>query len=147
MRSRTVRDLIGDLVGRTWSTEDGDRPLAPADVLVVAPYNAQVNLIRALLDEVELHEVRVGTVDKFQGQEAAVAIISMASSSASSGRGASFVLSRNRLNVAISRAQHTAYLVHSPQLTDVIPSSTHGLAQLGAFLGTSRSGRRPAEDA
>ena len=71
-----------------------------------------------------------------------MAIISMASSAASSGRGASFVLSRNRLNVALSRAQHTTYLVHAPQLTDVIPATTHGLAQLGAFLGTSRSGRR-----
>lgn len=139
--ARVVLRLVVDVVGRTWSTEDGERPLEPDDVLVVAPYNAQVNLIRAVLDQAGMEAVRVGTVDKFQGQEAAVAIISMASSTASSGRGASFVLSRNRLNVALSRAQHTAYLVHAPQLTDVIPGSTHGLAQLGAFLGTSRSGR------
>lgn len=143
--ARTVLRLVVDVVGRTWSTEHGDRPLDPADVLVVAPYNAQVNLIRSLLDDAGLDAVRVGTVDKFQGQEAAVVIISMASSSASSGRGASFVLSRNRLNVALSRAQHTAYLVHAPQLTDVIPATTHGLAQLGAFLGTSRSGRSVPE--
>jgi uncharacterized protein len=108
---------------------------------VVAPYNAQVNLIRAVLDDAGLDAVRVGTVDKFQGQEAAVVVVSMASSSASSGRGASFVLSRNRLNVALSRAQHTAYLVHSPQLTDVIPATPHALTQLGAFLGASRWGR------
>ncbi|MGN6694452.1 MAG: TM0106 family RecB-like putative nuclease [Aquihabitans sp.] len=139
--ARTVLRLVVDVVGRTWATEDGERPLDPSDVLVVAPYNAQVNLIRSLVDEAGFEDVRVGTVDKFQGQEGAVVIISMASSSASSGRGASFVLSRNRLNVALSRAQHTAYLVHAPQLTDVIPATTYGLAQLGAFLGTSRSGR------
>jgi uncharacterized protein len=139
--ARTVLRLVVDVVGRTWATEDGERPLDPSDVLVVAPYNAQVNLIRSLVDEAGFDDVRVGTVDKFQGQEGAVVIISMASSSASSGRGASFVLSRNRLNVALSRAQHTAYLVHAPQLTDVIPATTYGLAQLGAFLGTSRSGR------
>ena len=143
--ARTVLRLVVDLVGRAWATEDGERPLDPSDVLVVAPYNAQVNLIRDILDEAGFDAVRVGTVDKFQGQEAAVAIISMASSSASSGRGASFVLSRNRLNVALSRAQHTAYLVHSPQLTDLIPATPHALAQLGAFLGTSRSGRRGAD--
>lgn len=143
--ARTVLRLIVDVVGRTWADEDGERPLDPGDVLVVAPYNAQVNLIRSLLDDAGFEDVRVGTVDKFQGQEAAVVIISMASSAASSGRGASFVLSRNRLNVALSRAQHTAYLVHAPQLTDVIPASTYGLAQLGAFLGTSRSGRPVAE--
>ena len=143
--ARAVLRLVVDVVGRTWTTEDGDRPLEPEDVLVVAPYNAQVNLIRTVLDAAELEDVRVGTVDKFQGQEAVVAIISMASSSASSGRGASFVLSRNRLNVALSRAQHTTFLVHSPQLTDVIPGSTHGLAQLGAFLGVSRAGRSAAD--
>lgn len=139
--ARTVLRLVVDAVGRSWVTEEGDRPLDPADVLVVAPYNAQVNLIRGLLDDAGLEGVRVGTVDKFQGQEAVVVIISMASSSASSGRGAAFVLSRNRLNVALSRAQHTAFLVHSPQLTDLIPATPHALAQLGAFLGTSRSGR------
>ncbi|MCU1371640.1 MAG: putative nuclease (RecB family) [Ilumatobacteraceae bacterium] len=139
--SRTVLRLVVDVVGRTWVTEQGDRPLDPCDILVVAPYNAQVNLIRTVLDDAGFDEVRVGTVDKFQGQEAPVVIVSMASSSASSGRGASFVLSRNRLNVALSRAQHTAYLVHSPQLTDLIPATPHALAQLGAFLGTSRSGR------
>ena len=78
----------------------------------------------------------VGTVDKFQGQEAAVVIVSMAASAAdSSSRGAGFLLSRHRLNVAISRAQHTAFLVHSPQLTDFVPATPRGLERLGAFLG------------
>lgn len=138
--------LVTDLVGRTWTDPaagrtPADRPLEPADVLVVAPYNAQVNLLRRWLDDAGFEATAVGTVDKFQGQEAPVVIVSMASSSASSGRGVGFVLSRNRLNVAISRAQHTAYLLHAPTLTDVVPGSPAGLLQLGAFLGASRRGR------
>ena len=90
--------------------------VAAADVMVVAPYNAQVNLLRERLPEA----VRVGTVDKFQGQEAKVVLYSMASSSGEDvPRGLEFLLSRNRLNVAISRAQCLAYLVASPRLLEV----------------------------
>jgi uncharacterized protein len=86
------------------------------EVIVLAPYNAQVNLLRDQLPD----GVRVGTVDKFQGQEALVAFYSMASSSgAEVPRGLEFLLSRNRLNVAISRAQCLAYLVCSPRLLEV----------------------------
>jgi predicted RecB family nuclease len=86
------------------------------EIIVLAPYNAHVNLLREHLPEA----VRVGTVDKFQGQEALVAIYSMASSSgAEVPRGLEFLLSRNRLNVAISRAQCLAYLVCSPRLLEV----------------------------
>ncbi len=84
--------------------------------MVVAPYNAQVNLLRELLPD----GVPVGTVDKFQGQEADVVLYSMASSSGEDvPRGLEFLLSRNRLNVAISRAQCLAYLVCSPRLLEV----------------------------
>jgi predicted RecB family nuclease len=87
-----------------------------ADVMVVAAYNAQVELLRSLLPAA----VRVGTVDKFQGQEALVVIYSMASSTGEDiPRGLEFLLSRNRLNVAISRAQCIAYLVCSPRLLEV----------------------------
>jgi uncharacterized protein len=86
------------------------------EIIVLAPYNAHVNLLRERLPA----EVRVGTVDKFQGQEALVAIYSMASSSgAEVPRGLEFLLSRNRLNVAISRAQCLAYLVCSARLLEV----------------------------
>jgi uncharacterized protein len=86
------------------------------DIIVVAPYNAQVNLLRELLPA----DIRVGTVDKFQGQQARVVLYSMASSSGEEiPRGLEFLLSRNRLNVAISRAQCLAYLVCSPQLLEV----------------------------
>lgn len=83
------------------------------EVLVVAPYNAHVNLLRQKVPD----GVRVGTVDKFQGQEADVVFFSMASSSvAEVPRGLDFLFSRNRLNVAISRARCLAYLVASPTL-------------------------------
>ena len=76
--------------------------------MVVSPYNVQVNALREALPA----EVPVGTVDKFQGQEAQVVLYSMASSSGEDvPRGLEFLLSRNRLNVAISRARCLAYLV------------------------------------
>ena len=88
----------------------------PREIKVVAPYNAQVNLLRSVLPA----EIDVGTVDKFQGQEAKVVLYSMASSSADEiPHGLEFLFSRNRLNVAISRAQCLAYLVCSPRLLDV----------------------------
>jgi uncharacterized protein len=88
------------------------------EVLIVAPYNAQVDLIRELLDKEGLIDVAVGTVDKFQGREAMVVIVSLAASSAlDAPRGLDFLLDRNRLNVAISRAKANCYLVYSPSLT------------------------------
>jgi superfamily I DNA and/or RNA helicase len=96
-----------------WRDRDGrERPLTPADVLVVAPYNAQVT---ALADA--LPAVRVGTVDKFQGQEAPVVIVSMTTSTAEDApRGMDFLYSGNRLNVATSRAKALCVLVGNKQL-------------------------------
>ena len=91
------------------------RSAGVTDVVVVAAYNAQVNALKEALPG-----VRVGTVDKFQGQEADVVIYSLASSSGEDvPRGLEFLLSRNRLNVAISRARCLAYLVCSPRLLEV----------------------------
>jgi len=88
--------------------------LTVEDVLIVAPYNAQVN---ALSDA--LPTARVGTVDKFQGQEAAVVIYSMASSSSEDApRGMDFLYDPHRFNVAISRARALAIVVASPTLLD-----------------------------
>jgi len=88
----------------------------PAAIKVMAPYNAQVDRLRSALPG----DVEVGTVDRFQGQEAQVVFYSMASSSgADVPRGLDFLLSRNRFNVAISRAQCLAYLVCSPRLLEV----------------------------
>jgi uncharacterized protein len=93
-----------------------DTGIGPREIKVVAAYNAQVALLRSKLPA----GVEVGTVDKFQGQEAKVVFYSMASSSGEDvPRGLDFLLSRNRLNVAISRAQCLAYLVCSPGLLEV----------------------------
>lgn len=140
-----VLSIVRDLVGRTWrdgSTSGvGDehgagRPLEPSDLLVITPYNAQVGLLRRVLADAGLDDVPVGTVDKFQGQEAPVVIVSMAASSPSDvSRGMSFLLDRHRLNVAISRGQVAAYLVRSRVLTDFSPRTPEELIALGAFLG------------
>jgi predicted RecB family nuclease len=132
---------IRALVGLAWTTEDGTRPLTAADVLVLAPYNAQVLLLRQHLAAAGLGDVRVGTVDKFQGTEAPVAIVSMtASSVADIPRGIPFLLNRNRLNVAISRAQYAAVIVRAETLTDYLPAAPSGLVDLGAFLALTGSG-------
>ena len=103
---------------------------------MVAAYNAQVRLIRRQLEEAGLSDVKVGTVDKFQGREDVAVIVSMAASSAEDlPRGIEFLLSPNRLNVAISRAQWVSYIVHSPTLRKVAPSTVTGLERLGGFLG------------
>ena len=84
---------------------------------MVSPYNMQVNLLKQRLPA----GARVGTVDKFQGQEAAVVLISMASSSADDApRGVDFLFSRNRLNVALSRARCLSVIFCSPTLLDLV---------------------------
>ena len=110
-----VRALVES--GSTWTDRHGsERPLTYRDMLVVAPYNAQVGQIASLLPA----EARVGTVDKFQGQEAPVSIYSMTSSSPDDApRGMSFLYSRNRLNVATSRAKAVALVVAEPALLRV----------------------------
>ena len=113
-----IAELVGALVAgdASWTTRDGERrPVTLDDVLVVAAYNAQVGEIRR-----RLPGARVGTVDKFQGQEAPVSIYSMASSTpADAPRGMEFLYSLNRLNVATSRARCLTVLVASPELVRV----------------------------
>lgn len=121
------------------------RALAMNDIIVVAPYNAQVECIANALLEAGLGEIRVGTVDRFQGQEAVLAIVSLAASSAEDvPRGLEFLLMRNRLNVAISRAQWAAHLVSSDRLGDGLPTSVEGVTALSGYLRlierASRSG-------
>ncbi|MGH2445816.1 MAG: DEAD/DEAH box helicase, partial [Candidatus Limnocylindria bacterium] len=117
--ARQVAGLVTALVesGSSWIDKDLEQhALGYDDVLVVAPYNAQVGAIAALLPP----GARVGTVDKFQGQEAPVSIYSMTSSSPEDApRGMSFLYSRNRLNVATSRARCIAVVVAEPALLRV----------------------------
>jgi uncharacterized protein len=110
-----VRALVES--GSTWIDQRGEeRPITWNDVLVVAPYNAQVGEIQRLLPA----GARVGTVDKFQGQEAPISIYSMTSSSPEDApRGMDFLYSRHRLNVATSRARCVAVVVAEPALLRV----------------------------
>jgi uncharacterized protein len=93
------------------------REISQDEILVVAPYNAQVDALKVALTEAGFDQVMVGTVDKFQGREGLVVIYSFAASSANDApRGLEFLLDRNRLNVAISRAKAHCYLVHGTGL-------------------------------
>lgn len=110
---------IAQLVGTIWTNQEGDNnPLTAADFMVVAPFNDQVRMIRDRLNaDTSTRGIAVGTVDKFQGREAAVVFFSMTTSTGEDiSRGADFLLSRNRLNVAISRARCLAYLVCTEDL-------------------------------
>ncbi|MCZ2404632.1 TM0106 family RecB-like putative nuclease [Paenarthrobacter sp. Z7-10] len=137
--ARQVRAHLGLL----WADpqDPAPRPLEETDILVVAAYNAQVQQISDVLTRADLRNVRVGTVDKFQGQEAPVVIVSMAASvAAGAPRGPDFLLSRNRINVAVSRGQWRAVVVRSPELTNYLPVHPEGLEQLGAFVGLCNAG-------
>lgn len=109
-----IETLYRTLLKQRWRDNRGvENNMTPQDVLVLAPYNAQVRTLRSTLGA----DARVGTVDKFQGQEAAVSIISMTSSDSDSmPRGLDFLFSVNRLNVAITRARCVAFIVGSPKL-------------------------------
>jgi uncharacterized protein len=129
--------LVGDLIGRTFTDNDPEasaRPLTESDIIVVTPYNAQRQLVLDALAAAGFPDVPVGTVDNFQGKEAVVSITSLAASSGRDApRGPEFLLLQNRLNVAISRAQVVAYLIHSPALLDDLPYTPEGVARLSAF--------------
>ena len=108
-----VAALVGDILASnsTWIDREGrEQPLTLADILIIAPYNAQVFELQT-----RLPGARIGTVDKFQGQEAPLVIYSMTTSShADAPRGMEFLYSLNRLNVATSRAKCICVLVASP---------------------------------
>ena len=95
--------------------------------------------MRAKLSKAGLAHVPVGTVDKFQGREAAVVLVSMTASAIDDiQRGMAFLLSRNRLNVAISRALWKTVLIRSRLLTEYLPATPDAMAQLGAFMRLCR---------
>lgn len=117
--AQLVASGIGRLLGTQWVNQDNvTSPLTAQDFMVVAPYNDQVLLLRQTLDQdADTRGVPVGTVDKFQGREAAVVFFTMTTSSSEHmPRSSEFLFSRNRLNVAISRARCLAYLVCTEEL-------------------------------
>jgi len=128
-----VADAIEEIIGGTVTDERGQtRALVERDILIVTPYNANVRRIRQTLDARRRFDVRVGTVDKFQGQEAPVVFFSMASSRGDEApRGIGFLFDRHRLNVAVSRAQALAVLVCSPALLETAATSVEQVVTIG----------------
>jgi superfamily I DNA and/or RNA helicase len=116
--------------GTTWTNADGlEQPIKLSDILIITPYNAQAFEIQQLLPG-----ARVGTVDKFQGQEAPIAIYSTATSSPSDApRGMEFLYSLNRLNVATSRARCMSILIGSPLLFEADCRSPRQIQLANAF--------------
>jgi uncharacterized protein len=115
-----VAEIVEALIGRRQVGPDGAaRTIGPDDVIVITPYNAQVAAIQGALRNRLGRTGNVGTVDRFQGREGVVAIYSMASSSREDApRDMGFLYSRNRLNVAVSRAESLALIVASPELLE-----------------------------
>ena len=126
-----VKALYDELQRRPYTAKDGStRPLKLEDFLFIAPYNAQVRAIQAALPI----GARVGSVDKFQGQEAPVCILSLCSSYGEYGsRGLRFILDRNRINVAVSRAQCLAVVVADPRITSAEAGSIEEMMLINLF--------------
>jgi uncharacterized protein len=123
--------LLKEIIGRDFTDiNNKTRKLTIEDILVISPYNAQVNYLLSILPE----GARVGTIDKFQGQEAAINIISMVTSDGDSiPRNKEFLFDRNRLNVAISRAQCASIILFNPALLDLYPTTYEQIKLLNNF--------------
>lgn len=128
---RTIQTLFKKLVGQQFTDKDGStRNLTTYDILVVSPYNVQVNYLKSILPP----QARVGTVDKFQGQEAPIVLLSMVTSDAEClPRDIDFLFSLNRMNVALSRAQCLAIVVASPRLLEVPCRTLDQLKLISSF--------------
>lgn len=130
-----VQSVHADLVGRSYTASDGTtKSLALGDFLFIAPYNAQVRALQLRLPD----NARIGSVDRFQGQEAPVCVLSLCSSYGEYGsRGLSFILDRNRINVAVSRAQCLAVVVADPRIAGAAASSLGEMRLINLFCKLS----------
>lgn len=126
-----IKEIYTELLGRVYTSADGrTRSLALSDFLFITPYNAQVRALHGALPP----GARVGSVDKFQGQEAPVCILSLCSSFGEYGsRGLGFILDQNRMNVAISRAQCLAVVVGDPRIAGTPSSSLSEMKLLNLY--------------
>jgi uncharacterized protein len=140
--------MVENLLTQRYRDKDGVvHSIGLENVLIVAPYNVQVNLLRQRLPE----GARVGTVDKFQGQEAEVVIVSMTTSNGDYlPRFMDFLFSKNRINVAISRARSLAIVVANPALLTISCRSPEDMALVNTlcwvrdYAATSSSSDRGA---
>jgi len=142
-----IAQLVEQLSGRSYQLANGKKGvLGCNDILITAPYNLQVNRLKHRLDA----KARIGTVDKFQGQQAPVSIHSLtASDGGSAPRGLDFLLASDRLNVAISRAQCLSIVVGSPELATGISTSIGNVQRLNRLctLMAAGSPQHPQGDA
>jgi len=130
-----IQAATGELLRGTWTEKDGStRPMRQTDIIVVAPYNAQVNALRDALPD----GIRVGTVDKFQGQEAPVCLVSMTASSAEeTSRGMEFLFSLNRINVAVSRAKGLSLVFGATRLREAKCETIEQMRLVNTLCGLS----------
>ncbi|MFK7732902.1 MAG: TM0106 family RecB-like putative nuclease [Pseudomonadales bacterium] len=132
-----IQELLHDLLQCTVHDNGAQRPLQLDDVLFVAPYNHQVSKLQQALGPA----AKVGSVDKFQGQQAPVVILSMCASNANdSPRGLDFLFDNQRLNVAISRAQCLAFVVANPALALTSVGSVQQMKQVDLFCALMQQG-------
>ena len=111
---KLINEYFKKILGKISTDSGKSKKIDIEDVMVVAPFNMQVNNLKKIIDK---KESRVGTIDKFQGQQAKIVFISMTSSDPENlPRHKEFFFSRNRLNVAISRAQCVAVILFNPKL-------------------------------
>ena len=135
--------ILKDLLDGTKSFTDKEgvaQPLQATDIKIITPYNAQLQLISKLIAQHNLPSIQIGTVDKFQGQEAPIVICSMATSSAEDApRGMDFIYSPNRLNVAVSRAKALFIMVASKKLFEANCKSPKQLKLVNPFCSLRES--------
>ncbi len=125
-----INEIYNQLLDQEIDDSGMIRQITEKDILVVTPYNVQVNYLRSILPK----NARVGTVDNFQGQEAPIVIISMVTSSAEYlPRNIEFLFSKNRLNVAISRAQCLAIIIANPKLLEVPCKTIEQMKMVNSF--------------
>jgi uncharacterized protein len=126
-----VLTIFQELIGSVyWDSAGKKRALSLADFLFVSPYNLQVNRLRDRLPD----NARVGSVDKFQGQEAPVTVLSFGTSfRETGGRGLTFLLDQNRLNVAVSRAKCLVIVVGDPRIAHSEASSVEEMARINLY--------------
>ncbi len=135
-----IARAIGRLLDGRVRVRGIERIITLDDIIVVSPYNAQRMLLRKTLAANGYGDVRVGTVDKFQGQEAPVVFYSMATSSGDEiPRDLEFLFEKNRFNVALSRAQCLSVLVCSPDLLSVRCSSPEQMAMVNLLCAFAES--------
>ena len=139
-----IAEFVDHYLGKPWTDRtdevQGQRTIGQEDILIVAPYNMQRRAIESKLKAIGAEKVQVGTVDKFQGREAAIVIFSMAASSADDvPRGARFLFDRNRLNVAVSRAKCLAIIVCNEPLLDTVAKDIDQMKSISALCAFEAS--------